>query len=179
MDEKFYTIYTIGSPELKKRMFWPNNPETLPICIADLKGICQAMGAAGMAANQIGHEHRACALRMNNGSLLIMVDPKVTEKSDEVARDSEACYSIPGYHVLVTRPETVTIQFKDEHGGAVTGQFSGNEARYAQHEIDHLDGVLISDIGLRMFGGSKLKRAKRRFKDHQYTVSELGELSFA
>ena len=57
----------------------------------------------------------------------------------------EGCLSIPGVHVEVERPADVRVGARDEYGGDLRSRPSGLEARVIQHEIDHLDGVLMLD----------------------------------
>jgi peptide deformylase len=57
----------------------------------------------------------------------------------------EGCLSLPGVHVDVERPVNVRVRARDPHGEPIVVEASGLEARVIQHEMDHLDGVLILD----------------------------------
>lgn len=177
-DGHIFSIHVLGSPILRQKAEFLVGPG---ISIADigveLKSICVALGAAGMAANQLGYKTRMCAVRLNDGTYTILFNPNIVEKSEEIKREREYCFSLPGFSALVDRSESVTIEWQDLDGNKQKGEFLGNEARYAQHEIDHLDGVLISDK-MQMFGRNKLNEIKNKFKkqDFYYKVSELGEL---
>ena len=69
----------------------------------------------------------------------------IVERSDEVDADDEGCLSMQGVVVPVERPVSVRIDARDAEGNEVTLELEGLPARVAQHELDHLDGVLIID----------------------------------
>jgi peptide deformylase len=69
----------------------------------------------------------------------------IVERSDELDDDDEGCLSMQGVVVPVERPLRVRIEARDEDGNPVTLELEGLPARVAQHELDHLDGVLILD----------------------------------
>jgi peptide deformylase len=133
-----------------------------------------------MAANQLLYDMRICVVRMNNGEYETMVNPKLTPTENPVfVVDQEACYSIPGFTARVTRCKEITVEYISEFGEYKKGLLTGPEAQYTQHEVDHLDGVLISDKNP-MFGQSKLTKLQRRFKKYNfiYSVDELGHFDF-
>jgi peptide deformylase len=74
-----------------------------------------------------------------------VVNPRITEKGAETLVDEEGCLSLQGVRVPVERPTAVTIEAHDLSGEPVTYDLEAYEARVAQHEFDHLDGVLIID----------------------------------
>jgi peptide deformylase len=101
---------------------------------------------AGLAANQVGVLRRVFVMRTGeNGDTRTLVNPELVSRSDEVDVDDEGCLSLQGLLVPVERPSTVTLKAKDVHGADVTLELTGFEARACQHEIDHLDGVLMID----------------------------------
>jgi peptide deformylase len=74
-----------------------------------------------------------------------IINPLITEKSDEVAEFFEGCLSLPGFSALVPRARTVRVEFLSERGMKETLEASGWFARILQHEIDHLRGTLYID----------------------------------
>ena len=74
-----------------------------------------------------------------------LVNPVIVERSDELDEDDEGCLSMQGVVVPVERPVSVRIDARDAEGNQVTLELEGLPARVAQHELDHLDGVLIID----------------------------------
>ena len=74
-----------------------------------------------------------------------MVNPELQDVSEETDVADEGCLSIQGITVPVERALSLTLVGKDEHGADVRFELEGYEARCAQHETDHLDGVLMID----------------------------------
>jgi len=100
----------------------------------------------GLAAPQVGIPHRLLVYRIaSEGPPAALVNPKIEWSSRDKETAEEGCLSLPGVHVDVERPVHVRVSASDEHGDGVLVEASGLEARVIQHEIDHLDGVLILD----------------------------------
>ena len=100
----------------------------------------------GLAATQLGVMHRVLVYRVDpDAPLGVLVNPEIEWKGDELEVMEEGCLSLPGVGVEVERPVHVRVRATDEHGAPLTIEASGLEARVIQHEIDHLDGVLILD----------------------------------
>jgi peptide deformylase len=100
----------------------------------------------GLAATQVGVLHRLLVYRVQNGAPLAALANPVIEwssKDEEIAE--EGCLSLPSVHVEVERPVHIRVKAQDEYGDPITIEASGLEARVIQHEMDHLDGVLILD----------------------------------
>ena len=119
----------------------------------DLVGEVRRMGALmedalgiGLAATQIGVPHRVLVYRVEPDSPVnALVNPVIEWVSDETEVLEEGCLSLPRVHVDVERPVYIRVRGADERGDALTIEAAGLEARVIQHEIDHLDGVLILD----------------------------------
>ena len=100
----------------------------------------------GLAATQLGVMHRVLVYRVEpDAPLGVLVNPEIDWKGDELEIMEEGCLSLPGVGVEVERPIHVRVRAIDERGAPLTIEASGLEARVIQHEIDHLDGVLILD----------------------------------
>jgi peptide deformylase len=100
----------------------------------------------GLAATQLGVMHRVLVYRVEpEAPLGILVNPTIEWSGDEVETMEEGCLSLPGVGVEVERPVRVRVSAQDETGAQLTVEASGLEARVIQHEVDHLDGVLILD----------------------------------
>jgi peptide deformylase len=102
----------------------------------------------GLAATQVGILHRVVVYRTPGepeGPLHVLVNPEIEWASEERAVFPEGCLSLPGVWVDVERPAQVRVTARDEHGEEVVVEVEGPEASVVQHEIDHLDGVLILD----------------------------------
>jgi peptide deformylase len=100
----------------------------------------------GLAATQLGVMHRLLVYRVDpEAPLGVLVNPEFEYKSEELETMEEGCLSLPGVGVEVERPAEVRVRATDETGAPIVVEASGLEARVIQHEIDHLDGVLILD----------------------------------
>jgi peptide deformylase len=100
----------------------------------------------GLAATQLGVLHRVLVYRAYaDDPLMALVNPVLEWQSEELEAAEEGCLSLPGVHVEVERPSQVRVRALDETGKEREIEAEGLEARVIQHEIDHLDGVLILD----------------------------------
>jgi peptide deformylase len=100
----------------------------------------------GLAATQLGVLHRLLVYRAHpQAPVAALVNPELEWAGREVETLEEGCLSLPGVHVQVERPVFVRVRASDEHGEPVLVEASGLEARVIQHEMDHLDGVLVLD----------------------------------
>ena len=113
---------------------------------ARMAGIMRDALGVGLAATQLGVMHRLLVYRIGaDAPLAVLANPRVEWSSGESEVMEEGCLSLPGVHVEVDRPVHVRVRAQDEVGDELTVEASGLEARVIQHEIDHLDGVLILD----------------------------------
>jgi len=100
----------------------------------------------GLAAPQVGVSQRLLVYRVGHDAPLVaLVNPELEWSSEGGEEAEEGCLSIPGIGVDVERPVYVRVVALDEFGDRRTVEASGLEARVIQHEMDHLDGVLILD----------------------------------
>ena len=100
----------------------------------------------GLAATQVGVMHRVLVYRVEpDAAVAALVNPEIEWAGDETEPMDEGCLSLPGVLVEVERPVHIRVRAHDEHGDPISIEASGLEARVIQHEIDHLDGVLILD----------------------------------
>jgi len=122
----------------------------------------------GLAATQVGIMHRVLVYRVGeDAAVAALVNPQVEWRSKEEEIAEEGCLSLPGVHVEVERPVHVRVRGLDERGDALTIEASGLEARVIQHEIDHLDGVLILDRTPRSQRKEAMKILRERLADLQ------------
>ncbi len=100
----------------------------------------------GLAATQVGVLHRVLVYRVHPQSpVAALVNPELEWAGREAETLEEGCLSLPGVHVQVERPVFVRVRARNEHGEPIVIEASGLEARVIQHEMDHLDGVLVLD----------------------------------
>ncbi len=100
----------------------------------------------GLAATQLGVLHRVLVFRAYpEDPLTALVNPELEWISEEQETAEEGCLSLPSVHVEVARPARLRVRASDAYGAELQLEAEGLEARIIQHEIDHLDGVLILD----------------------------------
>jgi peptide deformylase len=127
----------------------------------------EALGV-GLAATQLGVLHRVLVYSAYvDDPLTALVNPVLEWQSDELETAEEGCLSLPGVHVAVERPARVRVSAQDAHGERIEVEADGLEARVIQHEIDHLDGVLILD----RISRQARKEAMREMREAQETAS--------
>ena len=98
----------------------------------------------GLAANQVGRLKRILVAAVEDEEF-VLVNPVVEESAGTTEKEPEGCLSIPGIQVEVDRPTGIRVSAQDASGTPLELEASGLLARILQHEIDHLDGVLILD----------------------------------
>ena len=100
----------------------------------------------GLAATQVGVLHRVLVYRVQpEAPVAALVNPEIEWVGKATEAMEEGCLSLPRVLVDVERPIHVRVRAVDDRGGQIVVEASGLEARVIQHEIDHLDGVLILD----------------------------------
>ncbi len=114
--------------------------------VAKMGALMQDAWGIGLAATQVGIPHRVLVYRVEHDSAInALVNPVLEWQGKDCETAEEGCLSLPGVQVDVERPVHVVVRAHDEHGDEVLIEAAGLEARVIQHEMDHLDGVLILD----------------------------------
>ena len=148
-------IVLMGDPVLR------TEAEAITVFDDDLRSLVRDMYATmyhadgiGLAAPQIGLPLRIIVVDLRRPDSddedeeferVALVNPVVTWSSDETAKQSEGCLSIPGLEETVQRPEEVRVEGRDPEGNEIIIETDGLFGRALQHEIDHLNGVLFVD----------------------------------
>jgi peptide deformylase len=134
---------------------------------SEIKRMGELMGDAlgvGLAAPQVGVLHRVLVYRVQQQAPVnALINPLVEWAGDEEEIMEEGCLSLPAVLIDVERPIHVRVRGFDEHGEELLIEATGLEARVIQHEIDHLDGVLILDRATR----EQRKEAMRALREAQ------------
>jgi peptide deformylase len=110
-----------------------------------MKQLMHDASGIGLAATQVGVLQRMFVFQPEDGDAQAVVNPELHDLSEETEEADEGCLSIQGITVPVARSLSLTLVGKDERGADVRFELDGYEARCAQHETDHLDGVLMID----------------------------------
>ena len=113
-----------------------------------LKELTESENGIGLAANQIGINKRVCVINVKEP--LVLINPRIVERSEEQFMFSEGCLSFPGKHVRTGRYTSVTVEADNHKGKMVFTAESENingafECACVQHEIDHLNGITMFD----------------------------------
>jgi peptide deformylase len=138
-------IRTFGDPVLKTRAAPVESfDESLVRLTQDMLATMRDNEGVGLAANQVGRLKRVLVAAVEDQEYVI-VNPVLTNEAETLSIVSEGCLSIPGIQVEVERPIAVTVSGEDVSGKPLRLEASDLLARVLQHEVDHLDGVLILD----------------------------------
>ena len=123
----------------------------LAALVEDMFAVMYAAPGRGLAAPQVGVSQRVFVIdttwKEDEPSPRAFVNPQIMAQADDIATGTEACLSIPGRVFSVARPVWVDLTWRDLDGQPQQGRFDGVEAICICHEFDHLNGVLITDIG--------------------------------
>jgi peptide deformylase len=140
-------VRKFGDPVLKSRALPVERfDDALRAEIGRMTAIMRDGLGIGLAATQLGVMHRVLVYRIGEDApLAALVNPEIEWSSRESETVEEGCLSLPGVHVDVERPLHVRVRARDEDGEEIEIEASGLEARVIQHEVDHLDGVLMLD----------------------------------
>ena len=115
----------------------------------DMKETLADADGAGLAAVQVGVLRRVVIVDVGDG-LLELINPEITDKSEEFQEEAEGCLSIPGEYGITRRPQWVIVKAQNREGKWVLYKGEGLKARCFCHELDHLDGILYTDNVIEM-----------------------------
>ncbi len=138
-----------GEPRLRTPCR-PVEPSELGLAelVAQMRAIMQRYDGVGLAAPQVGEPLRlflAWPPDRCQGSPLVLLNPELLSISAGSETFDEGCLSFPGIYRAVVRPSVVTVRYHDLRGDQKQIRTGGLMARILQHELDHLDGVLLVD----------------------------------
>ena len=120
--------------------------DDLASLVERMRHLLRDANGIGLAATQVGVLRRVFLFLPDpEQDAVALVNPRIVERSDERVSDDEGCLSLQGVVVPVERDERVTVEASDSEGNEISFELEGLPARIAQHELDHLDGVLILD----------------------------------
>jgi peptide deformylase len=142
-----YSIVTgVESAILRKKALPIEDPlhPDIQRLIPDMFASMHQANGIGLAAPQIGLSIRLAVIEIDTQKL-VLINPILDTEGQERILFEEGCLSLPGQFLAIERYETVTVKYQDKHGTDQTLTTSGLLAIAIQHEIDHLDGILIVD----------------------------------
>ncbi len=167
---KDVTLY--GDPILRKKCRPVTDFGELEPIIDDMFETMYEEEGIGLAANQIGLDLNLMVIDVSHADetdeVLILVNSSIVDSEGE-SIEEEGCLSLPNIRFDVKRPESITLKYQTIDGIEQTETFDGLTARVIQHEIDHLNGVLIIDRTNQL---NKLKFGKelKEIENHSKTA---------
>ncbi len=153
---KILEISELGHPILRQRAseVVDLRDKDVQNFIDDLIETCIDSNGVGIAAPQVYKSERIFIIssrpnaRYPNAPELgpiALINPAITSFSEEKEKDWEGCLSIPGIRGLVPRHKTIKVKYQTRDGVLVENEFSDFNARFFQHELDHLNGIVFLD----------------------------------
>lgn len=138
---------------------WPDERLTRacePVTREDMRAVVQDMfdtmyaaNGRGLAGPQVGIMERLfvmdCTWKEGEKTPVTFINPSIIAVEHQYVEMEEACLSIPGLSIPISRPVAVTVQWQSETGEFHMNDFDGFEARCIQHEMDHLNGRITLD----------------------------------
>lgn len=141
-----------------------NSPPISPITIAKhLADTLIKNDGVGLSCNQIGMPYRACILATT--PFICMFNPVIVATSDDTNVEEEGCLSIPNLLVKIRRYDVVRVRYAEPSGKVMTRQFEMFTARAIQHEIDHLDGILMTRRANKIHFEQAKRKARKLSKE--------------
>lgn len=112
--------------------------------LKDMLATVRHAEGAGLAAPQVNRTERVC-LCLIGGKMTPLINPEITWKSEELATMEEGCLSLPGLSADVPRSVEIRVTYLNTKGEEQERHLHDFDARVVQHEVDHLEGVLMID----------------------------------
>ena len=175
---KVFSLVSEDHPVLKKVLpeFDFNNPAVDPNEFASsLVETCKLHRGIGLSANQCGFEHRVFVMGAAE-EYVAFFNPKILSYSDEQIHGVEGCLSFPGMFLNLKRSKWINAQWTDENGTEYEAMMEGVPAVVFQHELDHLNGIKMTDnlkpLALKMAKEKQMKFIKKIKRQHKKQYQE-------
>lgn len=171
-------LYDDNHPMLTQKIptYTGNFPNgTLTVLAKRLKMTMKLYNGIGLAANQCGVFERMFVMQ-HDGKVLTCINPKIIDESDETQDVKEGCLSFPGMFLNLKRSKWINAQWTDEEGNEYEAMMEGVPAVVFQHELDHLNGVKMTDnlkpLALKMAKEKQMKFIKKIKRQHKKQYQE-------
>lgn len=138
----FAQIRQFGDPVLKEESHPVEVDDELRKLVDRMIKIMHAADGVGLAAPQIGVLRKVIVFQLN-GEEHVLINPRITWRSEETITDAEGCLSLASLAVAVERAKAVKVEGEDLEGNKKIFELEGLNARILQHEVDHLEGMMI------------------------------------
>lgn len=137
-------IVKVGDPVLtKKSRPVEKFDDRLATILDDMKDTLYKAEGVGLAAPQVGILRRIVVIDCGDG-YIELINPEITERSEELQHETEGCLSLPGKYGTTERPKSVMVKAQNREGKWCVYKGTELKARCFCHEIDHLDGILFT-----------------------------------
>lgn len=169
-------LHLLGSPVLRQRAASVAAvDDDVRRLVDDLFETMRAAKGVGLAANQVGVARRVAVVDVGEDDPppLVLINPLIVARGPERDTVEEGCLSIPDIYGEVERDLEITVEAQDRDGRPFRVDLHGYKARAAQHEIDHLDGILFVDHLSAVKRGLLLSKWKRSRKGKTGYVMEV------
>ncbi|WP_051326493.1 peptide deformylase [Aliagarivorans taiwanensis] len=178
------SILSVPDPRLKQVAVAVAFPldNTAQDALSELNTLMLDADGVGIAAPQIGLPLRIVIVASGPNSrypdaptmpITEMLNPQILHASEAMLWGWEGCLSVPGKRGRIARAETIDVSYCDRHGERIEHQFSGFVARVIQHELDHLDGICITE---RVSSPEQLIDERRYFELAEQGLLDVGLL---
>ncbi len=142
--------------------------------VSDMAETMYAAPGVGLAAPQVGDGRRILVANLkgdvdadSRDQFITMINPTITERSEEMIVWDESCLSVPDFDLDVDRSYRIRVRWRDVSGVEHEDDFEEFAAVVLQHEMDHLDGVTLLDRSSRLKRSRYLKRRKKLRRDRE------------
>lgn len=163
-------LYDDHHPMLSVRM--PEHTMPLPNpqmskLVKRLKLTKKMYGGIGLSANQCGIAQRVFVIGYEDFDM-VCINPKVTNASADLIKDNEGCLSFPGLYVKIPRNSWIEVEYYTEEGRIVQTKLEGLSARCFLHELDHMNGIKLTQhvgpVALKLARQKQEKRIKKHLR---------------
>lgn len=151
--------------EKGKEVTFPLSAEVKKL-VNDMADTVRVADGIGLAAPQVGKSLKLAVVNLekNGVPMLVLFNPKIIAKGFKKSEIEEGCLSVPGVFGMVKRPVKIKIQAQNAEGKKIKFSDDGWVARVLQHEIDHINGVLIIDHVKKYTQGEEIVKGWKKEK---------------
>ena len=125
-------------------------------------------GGIGLSANQVGKPYRMFVmgdnLNIDKGRKWVCINPEITDMSKETIRYKEGCLTFPFLFLDIERPQKVKVKYLNEQLETVEEEFDGIVSRCYQHELDHMQGIVFTELVSKLKLEMALKKRDKEIK---------------
>jgi len=125
-------------------------------------------GGIGLSANQVGKPYRMFVmgdnLNIDKGRKWVCINPEITDMSKETIRYKEGCLTFPFLFLDIERPQKVKVKYLNEQLETVEEEFDGIVSRCYQHELDHMQGIVFTELVSKLKLDMALKKRDKEIK---------------